>query len=226
MKKTVELKTGDKFNRLTVVKLDHIREKVYYKNNKKYIQKHKYYLCKCDCGNEHIVEGSDLKRGKTKSCGCLQKETRQKVFKNNSFNKKYNMDYTNIKQCRLYNIWCDIKKRCYNKKFWAFNRYGGRNINMCNDWKNDFKVFHDWAINNGYNDNLTIDRINNNGNYEPNNCRWVDMKTQCRNKNNNHLITYNEETHCISEWIEIMGFHKYLNYKQVINKLNNYFKNV
>lgn len=219
MIQSMPLNPGDKYNRLTVIGLNHIRQRHFTKNNKQYTHNLEYYLCKCDCGKETIVEKSELKRGKTKSCGCFQTETRKRIFKNNKFGKKYNICDNNIKNIKLYNIWCGIKKRCYNQNFWAFDRYGGRGITMCEEWKNNFMSFYNWAINNGYKDNLTIDRINNNGNYEPNNCRWVSMKEQCRNKNNNHLLTYNNETHCISEWIELLKMNKNSNVKQVINKL-------
>ena len=218
--KAIQLNPGDKYNRLTIIKLNHIRQKQFTKNNKQYVKNLEYYLCKCDCGNECIVEKAELKRGGTKSCGCFQTETRKKIFKNNKFGKKYNICDNSIKNIRLYNIWIDIKKRCYNKNFWAFNRYGGRGITMCEEWKNDFMSFYNWSIANSYQDNLTIDRVDNNGDYEPDNCRWVSMKEQCRNKNNNHLLTYNNETHCISEWIELLKMNKNSNCKQVINKLS------
>lgn len=103
-----------------------------------------------------------------------------------------------------------MKQRCYNKNNDAYCRYGGRGIIICKDWLDDFMTFHDWAMSNGYKENLTIDRIDVNGNYEPNNCRWVDMKTQCRNKRNNRYITINNETHCLSEWCEILGLDRHV----------------
>lgn len=110
-------------------------------------------------------------------------------------NFKHHLRYT-----RLYRIWNHIKDRCLNPKSDAFKHYGARNISICSEWKQDISIFYKWAIENGYNDNLTIDRIDNNGNYEPSNCRWVDIKTQANNKRNNHLITYNNETHTLAEW--------------------------
>jgi len=110
-------------------------------------------------------------------------------------NFKHYLRYT-----RLYRIWNHIKDRCLNPNSDAFKHYGARNISICSEWKQDISAFYKWAIENGYNDNLTIDRIDNNGNYEPNNCRWVDIKTQANNKRNNHLITYNNETHTLAEW--------------------------
>lgn len=178
--------TGQKFNKLTVIKL---------------IKKGKW-LCKCDCGNETIVFTSNLTTGHTKSCGCNKKENGE------------NLRTHNLSKSRLYKIWKDIKERCYNKANKSYNNYGGRNILVCNEWKNDFKTFYDWAFANGYNENAeymkcTIDRIDVNKNYEPSNCRWIDIKTQQRNKRNNRLITYNGETHCISEWAEKLNVKYY-----------------
>lgn len=113
-------------------------------------------------------------------------------------------------------MWRGIKLRCYNKNSKRYKDYGGRGVAVCDKWKNDFMNFYDWAINNGYSDNLTIDRINNEGNYEPNNCRWVTIKQQSRNRRSNRNITINGETHCLSEWCEILG----LNYKKVSARIN------
>ena len=99
-----------------------------------------------------------------------------------------------------------MKDRCYCSTDKNYNNYGKRNIRVCDTWLNDFINFYNWSMNNGYKNNLTIDRINVNGNYEPNNCRWAEQKIQQRNKRSNKLITYNGETHCISEWAEILGF--------------------
>ena len=115
-----------------------------------------------------------------------------------------------LSNTRLYRIWYGMKQRCYNPKNTRYKNYGGRNITVCDEWENDFISFYNWAIYNGYNDNLTIDRIDVNGNYKPDNCRFIDQKTQQRNRSNNHLITYNGKTHCINEWAEILGFSKYV----------------
>ena len=98
-----------------------------------------------------------------------------------------------------------MKQRCLNKNSKDYANYGGRGIKIYQEWIDNPITFYNWAINNGYNDNLSIDRIDNNGNYEPSNCRWVTPKEQARNRRNNKLITYNNETHCISEWAEITG---------------------
>ncbi|OAV70677.1 hypothetical protein Barb4_01162 [Bacteroidales bacterium Barb4] len=106
---------------------------------------------------------------------------------------------------RLYGIWHNIKSRCMNRNFTRFHYYGARGITMCDEWKEDYKAFHAWAVENGYADNLTIDRIDTNGNYEPANCRWVTMKEQNRNTRKNRMIEYDGQTKCISEWAEIYG---------------------
>lgn len=108
------------------------------------------------------------------------------------------------RKTRLYRIWANIKTRCTNKNDPHYRCYGGRGITVCDEWKNDFKAFYDWSVRHGYADDLTIDRINNNGNYEPSNCRWVDYKTQANNKRNVILITHNGETHNAAEWAQIL----------------------
>ena len=105
---------------------------------------------------------------------------------------------------RLYNTWCNMRRRCYEKQNHKYKNYGGRGIKICPEWL-DFCVFREWALSNGYSETLTLDRINVNGNYEPTNCRWVTQKIQQNNRSNNHLITYNGETHTMKEWSEITG---------------------
>lgn len=104
------------------------------------------------------------------------------------------------RKTRLYRIWTNMKTRCINPNDPHFERYGRRGITVCDEWKNDFKAFYDWSMSNGYADDLTIDRIDNNGNYEPSNCRWVTVKEQNQNKRNVILITYDGETHTVTEW--------------------------
>lgn len=176
--------TGQKFGRLTVIRI---------------VGKDKFqnliWLCKCDCGNEVSVRSASLIKGRTVSCGCYNKEKAKYAFKTHGLSKT-----------RLYRIWNGIKNRCFNENIPKYKNYGNRGIFVCDEWKNDFMSFYNWSMDNGYDDNLSIDRIDYNGNYEPNNCRWITNKEQSRNKRNNNLITYNNETHCISEWAEILGF--------------------
>lgn len=117
---------------------------------------------------------------------------------------------------RLLDTYTNMKQRCYNKNAKSFTDYGGRGIKVCDEWFNDFQAFKEWALSNGYNDTLTIDRIDNNKGYSPNNCRWVDRKTQNRNRKNVKYYTINGDTHCLSEWCEILG----LNYNRVYGRIN------
>lgn len=163
------------------------------------------WLCKCDCGTIKKVHRSHLKSGKSKSCGCLSRE-----IASNSIcmrNKTHGLYESNL---RLYNIWHSIKQRCYYDKNINYRNYGGRGITLCDEWLNNFKSFYDWAMKNGYDKNAprgkcTIDRIDVNGNYEPNNCRWVTQKQQSRNKRTNRFITCNGETKTIADWCEEKG---------------------
>lgn len=182
--------TGQKFGKL----------KVLYKLHNYHKKDRVYWLCACECGNLVEVRGSSLRNGHTSSCGCLQKEI---VTKHGKWDN------------RIYRIWAHIKDRCYNKNHHAYKHYGGRGIFVCSEWKDDFEIFYNWAINNGYDDTLTIDRIDNNGNYEPNNCRWTTRKQQCRNQRNNTNFTYNGETHCLSEWCDILGLNKSTIYHRI-----------
>lgn len=188
MKKSTLLKKGDTFGRLTVINLAYKRQYVSPSCKK---ETHEYYNCICSCGNKLVVCKTSLKNGNTKSCGCLKNEVI-------STHKKT--------KTRLYRIWMSMKRRCFNSNdFHHYKNYGARGITICNEWKNNFIVFYSWALSNGYKDNLTIDRIDVNGNYEPNNCRWSTIKEQERNRRNNRFITHKGETHCVSEWAEITG---------------------
>lgn len=185
MPKSIPLQTGQKFGRLTVVSLHHIRKHI----NKRQLQNKEYYLCKCECGNTAVVEKFNLGRC-TNSCGCFDLE-----------NKKKHGHYGT----RIYKTWSGIKNRCLNKKNKQYKNYGGRGITICEEWKNDFMSFYNWAIQNGYKDNLTIDRIENNGNYEPSNCRFISNSAQQRNRRNNRIIEYNGEKNCMVEWADKFG---------------------
>lgn len=178
MERFIDL-TGQKFGKLTV--LEHAENA---KNGQA------RWKCKCDCGKEVVVRGDVLRRGDAKSCGCYNRE---KVTTHGE------------SKTHLYEIWCAIKRRCYNKNFDHYNNYGGRGISMCESWMDSFEEFRDWALENGYTDDLSIDRIDVNGNYEPSNCRWVTIKEQANNRTDNHLLTYNGKTQTISQWAEELG---------------------
>lgn len=182
--------SGQRFGRLVAQKYLYTEEK----------HRSAVWLCKCDCGVEIQVRADCLKNN-THSCGCLHKDIVSVKGKNNIIHGHY--------QHRLYNIHQGIKGRCLRPTEPAYKNYGARGITVCEEWKNSFAEFYNWAINHGYKDNLTIDRIDNNKGYCPENCRWTDRKTQGRNTRTNHLITYNGETRCAKEWAEILGIRYY-----------------
>ena len=174
---------GKKFNSLT------IKERVYETKSGKKTNK-RYFRCVCDCGNETIVFLHDLKSGGTKTCGC----SKVKKFKTHG-----------MSDTRIYGIWTDMKQRCLNKNSVAYKWYGGCGVTICDEWKNDFMNFYNWAINNGYKEDLTLDRIDSKGNYEPENCRWADSYTQLNNTSRNHYVTIDGETRTISQWARFIG---------------------
>lgn len=149
------------------------------------------WLCRCECGNETVVVEGDLINGHTQSCGCLR-------------GVKHEMSKT-----RLYEIYKGIKRRCCNPSDASYKNYGGRGITICDEWKSNFLNFYYWSMENGYNDNLSIERIDVNGNYCPENCKWIPFKKQMRNKRNNVLLEFNGETKTIAEWAEILNI-KYI----------------
>lgn len=152
------------------------------------------WICNCLCGNQKITSTKDLRRGTVQSCGCLLRETVSKRQKTHGA--------TNT---RLYHIWSTMKRRCETTKSEKAKKdYLERGITVCKEW-HDFSIFQKWALNNGYSEKLTIDRINNNGNYCPENCRWVNQKTQQNNKRNNVRLTYNNKTQTIAQWADELG---------------------
>lgn len=171
------------------------------------------WLCKCDCGNEKVIRGHDLKNGSSKSCGCVRSGGRNGGHKKSGKLSSAN-NYTRQND-RLYRVWASIVQRCENKNSPRYADYGGRGIKMCDAWRNDFEQFKSWAINNGYDETAprgfcTIDRVDNDGDYCPENCRWVTMKEQCNNKRNNRVLTCDGETHTLQEWAEQIGMQDFV----------------
>lgn len=179
MGKKINLK-GQRFGRLIVLE----------ETSKRDIGGNVIWKCLCDCGNVTYTSAQNLRRGYTKSCGCYNKDLITKE------NPKYKR--------KLYYIYHGIKCRCYNPKDRAFHNYGARGIKLCKEWES-FEAFEKWALNNGYKAGLWIDRIDNDGDYCPENCRWATPKEQQNNKRINHNITINGITKTIQEWADLSG---------------------
>ena len=151
--------------------------------------------CECECGNKVWVSKSRLKSGNTRSCGCLFKGIMAERNRNNG---SLGGDSSNEYE-KLYNSWVAMKNRCDSPKNGHYKDYGGRGISVCKEWY-DWFAFKEWALNNGWENGLTIDRIDSNGNYEPSNCRWVTMDVQANNKRSNKMITYQGKTQSLADW--------------------------
>lgn len=182
--------TGQRFGRLYVLGLDH-------KNAKS----GSYWLCECDCGGTALFRTQELLSGRTTSCGCLDGRTIHMG------SKSYDS---------LYNIWCGMRQRCGNTSSPVYHRYGGRGIFVCDEW-HEFENFRDWAFDNGYQPGLTIDRIDNDDGYYPENCRWVGYVEQANNRRSSHYVTYNGATHTVAEWARLLN----INYTNLLRHINN-----
>ena len=152
------------------------------------------WLCKCDCGTTKVVLGQSLRNGSIVSCGCYQRDN------TSSRQTKHGESKT-----RLYREWQQMKSRCTNPNYKFYSYYGGRGITIADEWMNDYTAFRDWSLANGYSEKLTLDRISQNGNYEPSNCRWVSRKVQQNNTRRCRYYTINGDTKTISEWSRIYG---------------------
>lgn len=177
--------TGQRFGKLTALYRIH-----------NYHKKRVHWLCICDCGNLAEVASCNLQSQTTNSCGCLYQE----------HGKSHD---------RLYKLYYNIKDRCYNKNSTSYKDYGARDIKVCQEWLDDFMNFYNWAINNGYREGLTIDRIDNDKGHSPDNCRCATNKEQIRNRRNTKYVTYKGETKPLAEWCEILN----LNYDTVQSRL-------
>lgn len=191
--------SGQKFGRLTAIKR---------------IGSNKYgnsiWFCQCQCGDKTEALLSSLQDGNTRSCGCLHHDKlMERNWKHGAGRKK--------DRPRLYSIWANMKSRCYNPEASGYEYYGGRGISICEEWE-DFRNFRKWAKANGYQDGLEIDRIDNDGDYCPENCHWVTPQEQANNKRTNYLITFQGRTKTLAEWSDITGF----NYKTLYSRLKLY----
>ena len=187
------IKKGQKYNRLIAIKFVEMKN----------LRQH--WLFKCDCGKETTLRAESVKNGQTKSCGCLQKECREAFALKNTF---HGMRYT-----KTYSSWVSMKVRCSDKNSSNWESYGGRGITVCSEWmlfKNFFADMGDRPK------DKTLDRINNNGNYNKRNCRWATKKQQDNNKRTNHLLMYNGKTQNITEWAEELNMKRYLIYNRLI----------
>ena len=168
--------TGQRFGKLVVIERAFVRKKKV------------YWKCQCDCGEVRYHFTDTLLRGNAKSCGCGY--------------RKHELSHSG-----LWNVFYGMRKRCLNPLAHGYENYGGRGIKVCDEWleKDGFIKFKEWALANGYEKGLSLDRIDNNGNYEPSNCRWATDREQANNRRNNVLVTYKGETHTISEWAKKTG---------------------
>lgn len=157
------------------------------------------WLCKCECGAERVIRAQALKNGTTKSCGCHK----------NDYNRTHGGKGT-----RLYECWRHMRYRCENPSNQAYEYYGGRGVSVCEEW-HDFASFRQWALANGYDDSLTIDRIDVDGNYEPSNCRWAGSKTQMNNRRNTRHYEMDGKSLTLSEWSRLTGIPSTTIYKRM-----------
>ncbi len=181
MPKIIDLK-NKRFHRLLVVDGPEIRKQF------------THWKCKCDCGNFKWIAAAKLKNGHTKSCGCYRK-----------IRFKENLTTHGLRYHPLYNIWNTMKQRCLNENTLSYEYYGGRGIKVCKSWHDDFIQFYKWSISNGYKKELQIDRIDNDGDYKPSNCRFVTSKVNNNNRRSCRLITFNGVTKNTTQWSELTG---------------------
>lgn len=180
MRKTEKDLTGIKFGSLTPIR------------RASEINSRTTWLCKCDCGNTTYADVYSLMNGTKKSCGCIPRAKNIRIKHNRSHHP-------------LYACYYRMRHRCENPADKSYERYGGRGIKVCDEWKNDITAFINWGLANGYKEGLSIDRIDNDGDYSPENCRWANPTQQSNNRSTNAYVTYNGETHTYAEWSRITG---------------------
>lgn len=192
---------GLKFGRLTVINFSHTNK-----------WREKVWKCKCDCGNYTDVSTAKLRKGNTTSCGCYREECVER-----GLTRKYDIPAHNKKKAtRLYTCWQDMRARCGNPKNKRYKNYGGKGVVVCNEWINNFENFQEWALSNGYSDELTLDRINVDGDYAPLNCRWTAIETQANNKTNCRYIEFDGKKQSLAQWCRELN----LNYGTVSSRIN------
>lgn len=178
--------TGQRFGRLVVLR----REETLKRGVSR-------WLCQCDCGEQTVTTTGALRSGLTRSCGCLHREAaREQGLKSATHG---------LTETRLYRVWSNMKTRCYNKRNRNYARWGARGITVCDEWRSNFQAFYDWAMANGYEDGLTIDRIDNDKGYSPDNCRWATPEQQANNTRSVRFIEFRGESHSLHEWSRILG---------------------
>lgn len=178
--------TGKKFGKLTVLNVTDRKRAIKSRD--------KYWLCRCDCGNLTIKCGKLLRTGGAKSCGCLQREIARKTCV-----ERNKLHFHGLTKTRLYSIWCGMKQRCNDEKANNYYLYGDKGVRVCDQWMKDFKSFYNWSIRSGYNDDLTIDRIDGTKGYSPENCRWITPKDQNRNTCRNVNFLVNDKKLCCKD---------------------------
>lgn len=197
---------GKTYNKLTILNFETPED---YKNKKTgYIQKQHVVTCKCNCGNLWTGKLQNIKRETTTSCGCYKTKT----LKENPRGKTHGLVNTSE-----YYSWNAMKNRCLNKNAPNYHNYGGRGITVCDRWKDSFENFYT-DMGSKPKKGYSIDRIDNNGNYEPNNCKWSSQKEQTNNQRTNKLLTYKNKIQTLSQWCEELN----LNRDTVIERLNKY----
>lgn len=182
--------TGQRFNRLTVIELSHMKRCAFWR-------------CKCDCGNEVVIPIDGLTTGHTKSCGCHKAENTHRLLYRHGREPK-----------DVWCAWCHIRSRCYNPKNRSYSRYGGRGIRVCQRWRESFEAFRD-DMGPRPSPQHSIEREENNGDYEPDNCVWATKKEQARNRRTSALIEYRGKTQCVTAWAEEIGMKPHTLYRRV-----------